>query len=101
MFKIFELGSRFLSCSKYFEKLKKFKILLPSELGNLWLKKDFNKKINKKIRLLYVGRFRKEKGYKSLINIFKKMNKKDLMVYSLYLTLVGLEKNEKFREKKY
>ena len=98
MFKIFELGSRFLSCSKYFEKIKKFKILLPSELDNLWLKKDFNKKIHKKISLLYVGRFRKEKGYTNLINIFKKMNKR-LDGYSLYLTLVGSEKKEKFREK--
>ena len=98
MFKIFEFGSRFLSCSKYFEKIKKFKILLPSELDNLWLKKDFNKKIHKKICLLYVGRFRKEKGYTSLINIFKKMNKR-LDGYSLYLTLVGSEKKEHFREK--
>jgi len=98
MFKIFGLGSRFLSCSKYFEKIKKFKILLPSELDNLWLKKDFNKKIHKKICILYVGRFRKEKGYTSLINIFKKMNKR-LDGYSLYLTLVGSEKKEKFRAK--
>ena len=98
MFKIFGLGSRFLSCSKYFEKIEKFKILLPSELDNLWLKKDFNKKIHKKICILYVGRFRKEKGYTSLINIFKKMNKR-LDGYSLYLTLVGSEKKEHFREK--
>ena len=34
----------------------------------------------------------------SLINIFKKMNKR-LDGYSLYLTLVGSEKKEKFRAK--
>ena len=93
MFKIFCYGSNVLSCSKYFEKLKNFKILLPSELDEIWLKNDYQIKINKKINLLYVGRFREEKGYLSLINIFKKMSK-TLEDYHLNLTLVGAEKNE-------
>ena len=42
---------------------------------------------------MYVGRFREEKGYLSLINIFKKMSK-TLEDYHLNLTLVGAEKNE-------
>ena len=48
MFKIFCYGSNVLSCSKYFEKLKNFKILLPSELDEIWLKNDYQIKINKK-----------------------------------------------------
>lgn len=98
MFKIFCSSSNVLSCSRYFEKLKNFKILLPSELDKFWLKKDFSRKINKKISLLYVGRFRKEKGYSSLISIFKKTNK-ILEDYHLSLTLVGAEKKEKLKEK--
>ncbi|MBD1163509.1 glycosyltransferase [Pelagibacterales bacterium SAG-MED11] len=98
MFKIFCSSSNVLSCSRYFKRLKDFKILLPSELDKFWLKKDFNKKINKKISLLYVGRFRQEKGYLSLISIFKKMNKR-LEDYHLSLTLVGAEKKERLKDK--
>ena len=98
MFKIFCYSSNVLSCSKYFKKLKNFKILLPSELDRFWLKKGLNKKINKKINLLYVGRFREEKGYLSLISIFQKMNKR-LDNYHLSLTLVGAEKKEKLKDK--
>lgn len=98
MFELFSLGSQTLSCSKNFKRLKKFKILLPSELDNIWFKKNFNKKLKKKISILYVGRFRKEKGYQSLIEIFKKMNKK-IDNYYLNLTLVGGDKKIKFIEK--
>ena len=98
MFKTFGLGSRFLSCSKYFTKLKKFKILLPSELDSFWLKKKFNKKLNKNVNLLYMGRFRKEKGYLSLIKIFQKIKKRHDN-YSLNLTLVGSDKKIILKEK--
>ena len=98
MFKIFCSNSNVLSCSRYFEKLRNFKILLPSELDDFWFKKDFNKKINNKIGLLYVGRFRAEKGYLSLISIFKKMNKR-IKDYHLRLTLVGAEKKERLKDK--
>mgnify|MGYP005995357673 CR=1 FL=1 len=98
MFKFFCSNSTVLSVSRYFEKLKNFKILLPSELTDFWLKKNFNNKINKKVSILYVGRFRKEKGFISLINIFKKMKKK-LKKYNLSLTLVGTEKKIELKEK--
>lgn len=99
MFEIFNLGSKVLSCSKTFNRLKKFKILLPSELDKNWLNGQSKNKISKKIKILYVGRFKKEKGYLSLINIFDKMNKK-IGKYDLNLTLVGYYKNLFFKKKK-
>ena len=86
-----------LSCSKSLTGITKPKLVFPSEITNKWLnnrKKQLKKKIkNKKVKLLYLGRFRKEKGYESLINIFNKLNIK------ADLTMVGndfkyLKKNQ-------
>ena len=98
MFKLICLSSIILSCSKYFEKLKDYKILLPSELDENWYKKNLKNKIGKKINILYVGRFRKEKGYLSLIYLFKKV-KSELKNFELNLTLVGSDNDLKLEEK--
>ncbi len=67
-------------------KKKKFHLVNPSQIDQEWFQ---NIKISKrdKIKLLYVGRIKVEKGVYSLIDIFKKIkyNKKDLV-----LTLIGL-----------
>ena len=98
MFKIFSYGSSFLSCSNDFHQVKKTKILLPSEINNFWIKKNKKIKFKKIIKILYIGRFRKEKGYEELINLFKSMNKK-IEKFNLYLTLVGNDKKLIYKEK--
>ena len=66
-------------------KKKKFHLVNPSQIDQQWFQ---NTKISKrdKIKLLYVGRIKVEKGVYSLIDIFKKIkyNEKDLS-----LTLIG------------
>lgn len=83
------------SCSKYISGIKKFKILLPSEIDNDWIKNNKINFINKKtkiINLLYLGRFRVEKGYKSLLKIFSILSdKKSKFKYKL--TMVGNDDN--------
>ena len=77
MFYILKNKTKILSCSKFLTGVSKSKILFPSEIDSDWLKnrKIIKKKFdNKKIRLLYIGRFREEKGYLNLINIFKDLN---------------------------
>lgn len=99
MFKLFSFGSNFLSCSRDFLHYKKEnKILLPSELDDFWFKKNKKIKLEKKIKILYIGRFRKEKGYEELVDMFKKTHKK-INNYNLSLTLVGDDKKKKIKEK--
>ena len=77
MFGILKNKTKILSCSKFLTGVSKSRILFPSEIDSDWLKnrKVIKNKIdNKKIRLLYIGRFREEKGYLNLINIFKDLN---------------------------
>ncbi len=66
-------------------KKKKFHLVTPSQIDQQWFQ---NIKISKrdKIKLLYVGRIKVEKGVYSLIDIFEKIkyNEKDLS-----LTLIG------------
>ena len=77
MFYILKNKTKILSCSKFLTGVTKSKILFPSEIHGEWLnnRKIIKKNINKKkIKLLYIGRFREEKGYLNLINIFKDLN---------------------------
>lgn len=77
MFYTLKNRAKILSCSKFLTGVTKSKILFPSEIDGEWLdnKKNIKKNINKKkIKLLYIGRFREEKGYLNLINIFKDLN---------------------------
>ena len=64
----------------------------PSELNSIWFKKS---RVSKKFKsdLIYIGRFKKEKGSIYLVNIFKKY------FYKYNLVIVGTQK--KFISKKY
>jgi glycosyltransferase involved in cell wall biosynthesis len=70
MFYIMTRKCKIISCQKNLSKGRTFFYLKPSEINSIWLKK---KKINlpkKKIKLLYVGRLRAEKGIYFLLDLF-------------------------------
>ena len=83
MFKYITKYTEVISCHKrlYY---KKCHILHPSELNLNWKKRvRRNNFKNKKIHVLYVGRFKVEKGVYSLLKLFSKIP------YNIKLTLVG------------
>ena len=84
MFSITCFISNLISCREYILRGKKGKIISPSQLDSVWLKKPKNIEI-KNFKLLYVGRFKIEKGIYSLLNLIK--NKKNIS-----LTVIGAEK---------
>ena len=84
MFTIVSAFSNLISCRNYILKGKKGKIINPSQLDSIWLKKPKTLEI-KNFKLLYVGRIRIEKGIFSLANLIK--NKRDI-----FLTIIGAEK---------
>ena len=77
--------SHLISCREYILKGRKGDVVQPSQLTNKWFS---NNKVNKidKIKLLYVGRIRVEKGIFSLLNILKRIDQ------NLTLSIVGAEK---------
>jgi len=86
MFFIISKISKFISVRKYILRNKNGKIVAPSQLNSNWFKDT--KKVNlDEIKLLYVGRIRKEKGIFSLIEILKNSQKK------INLSIVGAENN--------
>ena len=89
MFTLTSLISNFISCRNYILRGKKGKIVYPSQLDSVWLRKPKNLEL-KNFKLLYVGRIRVEKGIFSLASLIK--NKRDIS-----LTIVGAEKNTSYR----
>jgi len=86
MFSVISRISNFVSVRKYILRNKKGELVTPSQLNPKWFKKI--KKIEpNKIKLLYVGRIRKEKGIFSLLKLIKEIK------FNLNLTIVGAEKN--------
>ena len=85
MFTLTSLISNFISCRNYILRGKKGKVVYPSQLDSVWLRKPKNQDV-KNFKLLYVGRIRVEKGVFSLASLIK--NKRDIS-----LTIVGAEKN--------
>ena len=83
MFNIVCSFSNLISFGDHILRGKKGKIIIPSQLDSVWLKKPKNQEI-KNFKLLYVGRFKIEKGVFSLLNMVQ--NKKDIS-----LTIVGAE----------
>tara|TARA_A100000164_G_scaffold318457_1_gene299560 strand:- start:42 stop:1061 length:1020 start_codon:yes stop_codon:yes gene_type:complete len=79
--------SNLISCRKYILKGRIGEIVSPSQIDSEWFN-DIKEKEVKKIKLLYVGRIRKEKGIFSLIKLIKEMD-------SISLTIIGEEKNPK------
>jgi glycosyltransferase involved in cell wall biosynthesis len=84
MFSITCSISNLISCRDYILRGKKGKIINPSQLDSIWLRQPKNNEV-RNFKLLYVGRFKVEKGIFSLIDLIK--NKKDIS-----LTIVGAEK---------
>ena len=88
MFTIVTSISNLISCREYILKGKKGKIIYPSQLDSIWLRKPKNLEI-KNFKLLYVGRIRVEKGIFFLANLIK--NKRDIS-----LSIVGAEKGSSY-----
>ena len=73
MFRHITKSCKIISCHKRIYKKKSY-IIQPSELDSNWEKKIKKNYFNKKIiKILYVGRFKIEKGIYSLLDIFKKL----------------------------
>ena len=89
MFTVTSLISNLISCRNYILRGKKGKVVYPSQLDSVWLRKPKNQDV-KNFKLLYVGRIRVEKGIFSLASLIK--NKRDIS-----LTIVGAEKNTSYR----
>ena len=77
--------SHLISCRDYILRGRKGKIVSPSQLDSTWLRQPKNTEV-KIFKLLYVGRFKIEKGIFSLLNLIK--NKKNIS-----LTIVGADKD--------
>lgn len=88
MFSITCSISNLISCRDYILRGKKGKIINPSQLDSTWLRQPKNTEV-RNFKLLYVGRFKVEKGIFSLIDLIK--NKKDIS-----LTIVGAEKGTSY-----
>ena len=85
MFSIVSGLSRLVSCNSLILKGKKGDIIAPSQLDEDWIKNK--KQINfNKVKLLYIGRIRKEKEFFNLVNLIKGND-------DFQLTIVGAEKN--------
>lgn len=84
MFNITCSISNLISCRTYILRGKKGKIISPSQLDSTWLRQPKKAEI-RNFKLLYVGRFKVEKGIFSLIDLIKNKN-------NISLTIVGSEK---------
>ena len=86
MMKIVEKNLKVISVNKYIKTNKRNYLITPSELDQKWFKKIKLTKLDFP-RLLYLGRFKKEKGVYSLIELFQ--NSK----FKFKLTIAGGEDN--------
>ena len=83
MFSIVSAFSNLISCRDYILRGKKGKIISPSQLDSVWLRRPINTDI-RNFKLLYVGRIRVEKGIFALSELIR--NKRDIS-----LTIIGAE----------
>ena len=86
MFTIVSTISPLISCRKYILKNKKGDLVSPSQLDESWVNDTVEANFDK-VKLLYVGRIKVEKGIYFLLDIMKKTNDE------ITLTVVGAEKN--------
>jgi len=86
MFSTLSKISSLISCREYILRNKAGDIVSPSQITSDWLKTCKEVQIHN-IKLLYVGRIKKEKGIYSLLEIIKDSN------ISFSLSIVGAEKN--------
>ena len=93
MFTIATARSKVITCQERLFPPKKSNIVFPSELSSLWLE-DLKKPLLNKIKILYVGRLKIEKGIFSLLEILK-----DIKI-DFDLSIVGKKENFKHDNKK-
>lgn len=86
MFIIITRFSILISCREYILKGKKGYVILPSQLDLSWHQNHVKPMIDE-IKLIYVGRIKKEKGIFSLLNLIKNQTK-------INLTIVGANKED-------
>lgn len=74
MFYIFTKKVKIIACNNYLSKKKKFYYVKPSEIDEDWFlnRKEFHK--NDKIKILYVGRCKVEKGIYNFLQLLNKIN---------------------------
>ena len=83
MFTVVTSKSKIITCQKRLVKNKvNYSLVFPSELNNLWFKKNKEPLLDKP-RILYVGRVKVEKGIFSLLSILEKLK------YNLILSIAG------------
>tara|TARA_Y100001958_G_scaffold158783_1_gene157741 strand:+ start:1167 stop:2195 length:1029 start_codon:yes stop_codon:yes gene_type:complete len=85
MFSVVSKTSHLIGCNKEVLRGKVGKIIYPSQLTDKWFSNTSTAELNK-IKLLYIGRIRVEKGIYSLLKIIQDF-KKDIS-----LSIVGMEK---------
>ena len=78
--------SNLISCRSHILKGKSGKVVSPSQLSQKWFQSQKKADLNK-IKLLYVGRIKVEKGIFSLLKIIQSLN------LDFHLTIVGSGKN--------
>ena len=89
MFSLTSIISNLISCRNYILRGRKGKVIYPSQLDSIWIRKPKIQDV-KSFKLLYVGRIRVEKGIFSLAGLIK--NKRNI-----FLTIVGAEKNTSYK----
>ena len=96
MKKYLENNLKTISVSKEIISSKYTAFLTPSELDQMWFKRS--KKVNIDIpKLLYFGRFKKEKGVYSLINLFSRLKLKHKLTIAGDSNFIGTnDENIKF-----
>ena len=87
MFKTMTFRSNIIICQKGLIKNKKSHIVFPSEIDSEWLE-NIQIPVLDKARLLYVGRFKVEKGIFSLLKMF------DEIATDIHLSMVGKTKSK-------
>ena len=85
MFTITSMLSNLISCRKYILKNKEGDLVSPSQIDDSWFANTIDANFEK-IKLLYIGRIKIEKGIYSLLDIIKSNNE-------ISLSVVGAEKN--------
>jgi glycosyltransferase involved in cell wall biosynthesis len=83
MYQIMCKRSEIISCHESLNEGKNVNLISPSELTETWFS-SVNKKSLNKLKFLYVGRFKIEKGTDYIINLFKLQK-----LQKYFLTLVG------------
>jgi len=93
MYYFFLKKTKIISCEKTLVKKKDFFLVKPSELDKPWFQYRKPNIIGKKIKILYVGRIRIEKGIFNFLDLFSKLDKR------FKLTIIGDKKDVRLNVK--